>query len=625
MCGIFGSVRLDGGENGDEALVTEGVRLLRHRGPDAWGVRRDGPVCFGHARLSIIDLSGGGQPMEDPAREGLVTYNGEVYNFRDVRSDLEREGRSFETSSDTEVVLNAFLQWGGDCLSRFRGMFALAALDRRSGRVFVARDRVGKKPLFYTQRDGTLFFSSELEPLYRTLGPFRMDPEALDDCLAWQYIPAPKTIYEEVRCLEPAHCLLVDTKTGRIEDRRYWDLVFREDASLTFEEWVERLDREIRQAVELRLVSDVPFGAFLSGGIDSSLVVGYMSEILEQPVRTFSIGFENADYSELEYAGKVAEICRTDHRVEIVRAESLEILPLLVQHYGQPFADSSAIPTYYVSRMAAGHVKMVLSGDGGDENFAGYNTYEQILARCDGGPRPADRLRRLAARWLGARMRWRERSALPGEAFGIHSALYCHFTPEQRRMLFRDRWKGVVREPDPRRGALLESGDVPLVSRLQHLDIMTYLPFDILTKVDIASMANALEVRCPLLDHRLMEEAATIPARFKIGKGPSNGGPRYDKKRILKALALKRFPREIMERPKWGFGIPLGEWFAGELRAPVRERLLSSPYLPAFFDRMVIEDLLERHSPRQDMSARLWNLLFLEEWMAQHADSLPGS
>jgi asparagine synthase (glutamine-hydrolysing) len=419
-------------------------------------------------------------------------------------------------------------------------MFAFAALDRGAGRSH-RPDRVGKKPFSIQERRHALLLERTGAPLPHPRA-VRIDPEALDDYLAWQYIPAPRTIYEDVRCLEPAHCLRVDTQPGSIEKRRYWDLVFREAGSLTFEDWVERLDQEIRRAVELRLVSDVPFGAFLSGGIDSSVVVGYMSEILDRPVRTFSIGFENADYSELQYAGEVARICRTEHHVEIVRAESLEILPILVRHYGQPFADSSAIPTYYVSRMAAGHVKMVLSGDGGDENFAGYNTYEQILARCDGNPRLLDRLKSLAAPWLGARLRWRERSLLPENPFRVHSALYCHFTPEQRRILFRDGWKQAVRELDPGRAAFVEDRDVPLASRLQRLDMMTYLPFDILTKVDIASMANALEVRTPLLDHRLMEVAATMPARFKISKEAGNGGSRYDKKRILKTLAFRRFP-----------------------------------------------------------------------------------
>ncbi len=626
MCGIFGAINLNGSDCAEIDKVTTGIGLMRHRGPDGHGVETAGPVSFGHARLSIIDLDLGKQPMQDHTGTGIITYNGEVYNFPEIRKDLEKTGRRFDTHSDTEVVLNACLEWGEDCLEHFRGMFSFACYDTGSGKALIARDRAGKKPLFYTTRNGTLFFSSEIEPLYRVAGPFRINPEALDDYLYWQYIPAPRTIYRDVHCLPPAHYLAVDTKSGQIVRKRYWGLSFKEDRSLSFDDWLEELDCVLRESVRLRLVSDVPFGAFLSGGIDSSLVVGYMSDILNQPVKTFSIGFENADFSELQYAKQVAELCGTEHYTKIVKVESLGILPLLVKHYGQPFADSSAIPTYYVSRMARENVKMVLSGDGGDENFAGYNTYEyvvsgQVKKRQE---KFGERLTRYALGLLGRARPILEQNS-GHSIFDLYSSVYKHFSSQERDLLYNERYASLVdNEQSYRRSLLALQGDT-LVSRLQHLDILTYLPYDILTKVDIASMANSLEVRTPLLDHRLMEIAATIPASFKLREIHADGQTTYDKKYILKALALKRFPKSVIERPKKGFGIPLGDWFAGGLREDVRGRLVNSKHLPLFFNMDTIQRILNEHSRVHDMSAKIWNLLFLNEWMVQHENTLDVS
>lgn len=624
MCGIFGAINLDGSPRLEETQVAEGVRLLKHRGPDGFGVSTIGAVSFGHTRLSIIDLALGQQPMKDAYDDGLITYNGEIYNFKKIKALLEKEGRRFLTNSDTEVVLNAFLQWGESSLDHFRGMFAFACLDKKKKKILLARDRIGKKPLFYVNKNNKFYFSSELDPLYRTVGPFKMDLQALDDYLYWQYIPAPRTIYCDVRCLPPAHYLLIDLATGKIDEKKYWDLQFREDRTLGYDDWFVKLDDAVRESVKLRLVSDVPFGAFLSGGIDSSLVVGYMADILEQPVKTFSIGFENADYSELKYAKKVAEICGTEHHNKIVKAESLKILPDLVRHYGQPFADSSAIPTYYVSRMARDNVKMVLSGDGGDENFAGYNTYEYILSRQSkcGKTGFAELLKSYAFKWGRrgqASCRLDER---PSGLFQLYSMVYNHFPPQERRELYQSKYKSLVDAEQSFRRGIVEDGKGPLLSRLQLLDILTYLPYDILTKVDIASMANSLEVRTPLLDHKLMEIAATMPTRFKVREEKNNGVVTYDKKYILKALTRKRFPKEIIDRPKWGFGIPLGEWFAGELKEDVRKRLTQSVFLPKYFNMDAVEGVVNRHSTTDDMSARLWNLLFLEEWMRQHEGAL---
>ncbi len=630
MCGIFGVCNLDGKPAGEWIdSVQKGVELLRHRGPDEFGVEVVESVCFGQARLSIIDLAGGHQPMYSADRRGMITYNGEVYNFPEIRDELKKLGCTFKTRSDTEVVLNAFLAWGSECVHRFRGMFAFAAMDFEKKKVLLARDRLGIKPLFYAERNGSLFFSSELEPLYRSVGPFKLDIESLDDYLYWQYIHAPRTIYRDVYSLPPAHLIEIDLATGDVSRSRYWSLKFREDRSLTIEDWEHLLDEEVREAVRIRLVSDVPYGAFLSGGIDSSLVTGYMAEILEQPVKTFSIGFKESDFSELDYAKQVAEINHTEHHTEIVEAESLSLLPLLTRHYGQPFADSSAIPTYYVSRMARKNVKMVLSGDGGDENFAGYNSYETVLREMNRswGDRVLSfkqRFLRLGFYYYWLLKQWAGFGDVIDKAYELHCYTARHFSPGERRELLRDEYQSVVRDHVPGRRALMDIGRQPLISRLQNLDLMAYLPFDILTKVDIASMANSLETRVPLLDHHLVEFAATIPAEFKLKEETIDNAINYDKKHLLKRLAKKRYPASIIDRRKMGFGVPLGIWFATKLNKDVRHKLLDSEYLPHIFNRHGIEKLVDAHTENFDCSTKLWNLLFLEEWMRGHHESLPS-
>ena len=630
MCGIFGLVNLKCQSAVESTeLVKKGVELLRHRGPDEHGVESADTVCFGHARLSIIDLAGGHQPMWSHDRSGIISYNGEVYNYLDIKQKLEKLGYKFNTRSDTEVVLNAFLEWGADCVNHLRGMFAFAAVDLKNKKALLACDRLGIKPLFYTIRDGSLFFSSELEPLYRTIGPFKMDMRSLDDYLYWQYIHAPATIYKDVLALPPAHFADIDLKTGSVKKKRYWQLNFTEDRSLTIEDWEHILDERVREAVKIRLMSDVPFGAFLSGGIDSSLVTGYMAEIMEQPVKTFSIGFKECDFSELDYAQKVAEINRTEHHTEIVEAESLNLLPLLACHYGQPFADSSAIPTFYVSRMARKNVKMVLSGDGGDENFAGYNSYETVIRELDRtwNVKELSRKRRLLSLgyyYFWKFKQWAHFGNLIDKAYEFHCLTARHFSPAERRELFRREFRYVVRNHVLERRALMNIGNQPMISRLQHLDLMAYLPFDILTKVDRVSMANSLEVRVPLLDHKLVETAATMPAEFKLREEKINNSVHYDKKHILKKLSVRRYPADIIDRPKMGFGVPLGIWFATKLKHDIQNRLFESEYLPVLFNMDQIKKVFDMHTVTSDYSTKLWNLLFLEEWMRSHHDSLPA-
>jgi asparagine synthase (glutamine-hydrolysing) len=629
MCGIFGLVDLHGDVTpARTALVERGTQLLAHRGPDGHAVLGVGRVCFGHRRLSIVDVEGGSQPMWSTDRRGVIAYNGEVYNFESIEQEMRARGRTFATRSDTEGVLNAYLTWGADeAVARLRGMFAFAAIDFERQEVLLARDRLGKKPMFYTVKDGALIWSSELEPLYQTAGPFDADPEALDQYLAWQYIPSPRTIYRGVRSLPPGHLATVDLNTGEIRERRYWDLTFTEDRSLSLDEWGERLDAAIREAVRIRFMSDVPFGAFLSGGIDSSLVVAYMAELMEQPVKTFTIGFNEADFSETEYARQVAQLNRTEHHIEIVDADSMGLLPLLARHYGQPFADSSAIPTYYLSRMAARHVKMALSGDGGDENFAGYHSYAYVedelrkAGRTRQGAGARDWFRSLAGMFYrNVRRRLADRQ-LVDEAYALHCVTARHFSPDERRQLLLPHLHASICEHDAKRRSYLDVDGAPIVSRLQHLDLKAYLPYDILAKVDIAAMANSLEVRVPLLDHHVVELAATIPSEHKLK--PLDDGS-FDKKHLLKRLAKQRYPAALIDRPKMGFGVPIGAWMATKLRPEVEARLLASPVLPRFFEMRSVETVWQRHVAHQDQTPKVWNLLFLEEWMRGHQAALGG-
>jgi len=619
MCGIFGTIRLDGAPNRDEAAVRGGMDLLRHRGPDGEGLVQRGPVCFGHRRLAIIDLEAGAQPMWSPDDTALLTYNGELYNFKALRSELERSGHRFRTQSDTEVLVAAYRQWGDACVSRLRGMFAFAAYDAERQSVLIARDRPGEKPLFYTVRDGRLAFSSELEPLYRTFGPFRLNLDALDEYLAWQYVPAPATIYRDVFCLPPAHRLSIDLRSGRISQDRYWQLTFREDRALTEPEWETLIEGKLREAVESRLVSDVAFGAFLSGGVDSSLVVGYMSDVLREPVRTFSIGYAEQEYSELPFAREVAEICGTHHEETLLDSRSLDELPLLVRHYGQPFADSSMIPTFNVSRLARAQVKMVLSGDGGDEGFGGYNTYEGILT-ADGGYADAGRqtVAGIGRKLIGELIGRAAPVAVATPLADLHERYYRHFSQAERLALYRPEYSSWAQDRVQSRRELLRRTDLPALSRLQLVDVLTYLPFDVLTKVDIASMAVSLEVRAPLLDHELLETAATMPADLRLK--PTLTG--FTKKYLMKKVALKRFPAHVIERPKKGFGLPMGPWLASR-RTAIAERLVGSEALATYLSRERISALIAAHSAAADQSARLWNLLVLDEWLTTHSDVTP--
>lgn len=629
MCGIAGILRLDG-RSADGGRVERLCDRIAHRGPDGHGVHVDGPAALGQRRLSIIDLEGGRQPMSNEDGSIWLTFNGEIYNFRELRAELERRGHRFASSSDTEVIIHAYEEYGEDCLDRLRGMFAFALWDARRRRLFIARDRVGKKPLFHAEAGGSFVFASELQALLTHPGvPREADPDALDEYLTYGYVPAPRTAFRGVFKLPPAHSLMVELDgNGGLKSRtlrRYWSLDYGTKLNLGEEEAGERLLDVLIEAVRLRMVADVPLGALLSGGVDSSLVVALMSRLSDRPVKTFSIGFDDKAFDELPFARMVAERYGTDHHEMVVRPNALEILPTLVRHYGEPFADSSAVPSYYVSRLTRQHVTVALNGDGGDESFAGYDRYYAggVADRYRKIPRPlrAGVIEPLAAlipaslpprNRIGRAKRFLEAASRPAGERYLRWVSY--FSESRKDGLYADDFRQSLR-PDRVEGAWL----LGLLDRARGLgyggldavldaDVQSYLPFDLLVKMDIATMANSLEARSPLLDHVVMEFAASLPESLKI-RGAST-------KYLLRKVARPLLPAECLDRRKMGFGVPVGDWMRGDLR-PLLFDVLLSPQAMArgLFRPEAVRRLVDEHLARShDHTFRLWALLWLEFW-----------
>jgi asparagine synthase (glutamine-hydrolysing) len=641
MCGIVGVVELTG-RPVERPVLERMTGCLVHRGPDGAGYYVDGLVGLGQRRLAVIDLATGDQPMGDEDGSVWVTFNGEIYNFRDLRGRLASSGHRFRTGSDTEVIVHGYEQWGVDCVRHFRGMFAFVLWDGRERLLFAARDRVGKKPLFYTVAGGRFLAASELQALLQHPSVDReVDWTALDDYLLYGYVPAPKTIFRGIHKLPPAHRLVFrprDAACGgyRLEVERYWQIAYEPKLCVSEEEAIEGLREVLGEAVRLRLIADVPLGALLSGGVDSGTVVALMAGLSQGPVRTFSVGFEDQGFDELRYARAVAARYATDHREMVVRPDAVEVLPRLVRHYGEPYADSSALPTYYVARMARQFVTVALNGDGGDECFAGYDRYAATLLAeqyrrlpgwLRGGlleragrllpeglpPRhPLRRARRFlesASLPLGPRyIRWV--STFPGEG---RRALY---SPDLRLSLDGYRGEGwLLSQIEAFEEAGLHPTDLQLAA-----DVHSYLPYDLLVKMDIATMANSLEVRSPFLDHEVLEFCARLPAGFKMRRSPWSGS--WTSKYLLKRLAGRLLPRETVHRPKMGFGVPVGAWVRGPLRPFVQEVLLSArARARGYFRPEAVEAMLQDHlEGRRDYAFQLWALLWLELWHWEFID-----
>ena len=626
MCGIVGIVRNDRSDV-DQALLARMCAAIRHRGPDDDGFYVNGAVGLGMRRLAIIDLKSGQQPIHNQDRTAWIVFNGEIYNYRELRDKLEKLGHNFYTNSDTEAIVHAYDQYGADCPKHLRGMFAFAIWDSRTQELFLARDRVGKKPLLYAQVNGQFVFGSEFSALLQHPDIGRdIDAEALDHYLSFMCVPAPMTAYRAIRKLEPGHSLR--WRKGEIKIERYWQPDFSKKIDISEQEAGERAIEILRDAVKVRLASEVPLGAFLSGGIDSSAVVALMSEESSAPVKTFSIGFEEQDFSELHHARRVAEHVGADHHEFIVRPDALEVLPLLVEHYGEPFADSSAIPTYYVARETRKHVTVALNGDGGDESFAGYERYAAM--------RLAERYHRIPAVLRDTVMR-QAIELLPssptkrGRVRDVKRFIQAASLPKIERYL---RWVSVFdsqakqdlytadfRQQTQHSSAanildpwFARANGSGIVDAALLTDIMTYLPNDLLVKVDIATMAVSLEARSPFLDHHVIEFAASLPEKFKL-RGLTT-------KYLLKRMLRKLLPAENLDRRKMGFGVPIGHWFRGTLQPFLRETLLSERALSrGLFKPEATKQLVELHTRgERDYAHQLWTLLMLELWFQRFID-----
>ena len=609
MCGIAGIVRFDG-QPVDPGELAALNRALGHRGPDGEGVHRAQGVGLAHRRLAIIDPGAGQQPFLSDDRQVAISYNGEVYNYVELRDELKRDF-PFTTSCDTEVVVKAYEKWGMDCLQRFRGMFSFGLHDARRGLVYLVRDRVGIKPLYYCRFGAKLAFASELTALLELPWVERdVDPAAVGAYFRWAYVPTPATIYRGVHKLEPGCYLEIDARAGTVRRERYWALEARreergEDALL------EELNALLDDTIRIYVRSDVPFGSFLSGGVDSSLVTALMRRHLDAPVDTFSIGYREARVSEIEHAAEASRLLGTRHHEEVMEpAGAAEILPRLAGHFGEPFGDSSALPTFHVSRVAARHVKMVLSGDGGDELFAGYDSYPVTFGDSRDPLFPA---KTLLFGMLARVAPWeRVRRSARFRSMG-HRDKYL-----ARRRAFDDEslaalLPGIPAGPDDRAG---EHGAADAVTRFQLEDFRHYLPDDVLAKVDRMSMASSLEVRVPLLDHRLVEFAFSLPLAAKIRPGRAGG---IVTKYLLKKSAARYYPERFLARPKQGFGIQVIEWCRGAFLPVIRDRL--GDRAGALYDwvsRDAVSAMVSAFERGHDgHAAKLWLLLMFDAWLAQ--------
>lgn len=638
MCGITGGLWFDDSKAIAPQVLDRMVDSLEHRGPDDRGCHLESlvadvagcipGVALGFRRLSIIDLATGHQPMGNEDNSVWLVFNGEIYNYRELRRRLEGSGHDFRTDSDSETILHLYEDLGIECFTHLNGMFAVAIWDRPRRQLVLARDRLGKKPLYYQFRDGQLLFGSELKAL--TMAPTferKLSAGAIDQYLTYQYIPHPNSIYEQTHKLPPGHVAVIKQAVPHgevtVKVSKYWRVDWSHEEPTTLPAAKKQLAELLDDSIRLRLRSDVPLGAFLSGGIDSSLIVSLAQRQLEQPMHTFSIGFEQADFDETKYARQVAAWARTEHHEYRVQPSAVEMLEQIVYHYDEPFGDSSVIPTWHLCKWTRQHVKVALSGDGGDELFAGYDRYRALwMSRWFDQLIPVGPV--LGGRWVqGLRASNRQRSFVRrlqrfGEALNQPLARrymnWLQIFPEKMRgELYNDDFLQQLPDEDPFEffeAAWDGVGQRDAITKASLGDLVTYLPCDLMNKVDIASMAHGLECRQPMLDYRLVEFAAALPSRLKFR-------PTSSSKRLLRDTFGQLLPRQIWTRKKMGFGVPLGSWFQNELKAMTTTRLLGTDArCHQFFRPDAIGRLIEQHmSGRVNHCYRLWNLLFLETWL----------
>ena len=627
MCGIAGIAGADPSWKADERTVRRMCRAIVHRGPDDEGVAVLGAAGLGMRRLSIIDLAGGHQPIHNEDATVWVVFNGEIYNFQELRAELEAKGHRFATHSDTEVIVHLYEDLGAECVQKLRGMFAFAVFDTKARRLLLARDRLGIKPLHYALWQDRLLFGSEIKSLL-AVAPGLAQPDAagLLQYFQFGYIPDPATAFAGVHKLPPGHVL--EFAAGRISVRRYWDLpAFSTHPPASEEECLEELERRLEHAVRIRLISEVPLGAFLSGGTDSSVVVALMARASGRPVKTFTIGFEHADFDEAAYARKVAERFGTEHCELLVQADIQATVTRLTRMLEEPFADSSMIPTFFVSELARRHVTVVLSGDGGDELFAGYDRYRVNLQRLgfDHLPPWAGALYRDGVHpWLPASTKGRRfvyNATLPVAERYLDDISYLSASDRDRDIFTPDFLAAARSLPsplEPFRELLRAAPATDRLSRLLYLDTKTYLPADILTKVDRMSMAVSLEARVPILDHKVVEWVTGLPPEWKL----RNGQAKYLLRKLAERLGV---PREVLYRPKQGFALPLRHWLRRELRPELTRVLLEPEAVQrGYFRESAIRRLMDEHQRgARDHSGPLWQMLIFELWHRNFLAALP--
>jgi len=619
MCAICGIIKSDG--KVDEKLLYEMTRVMKYRGPDEEGYFLEKNVGLGHRRLSIIDLKTGKQPLFSEDKKIVLICNGEIYNFKELRKNLEKKGHQFKTNSDNEVIIHLYEEKKEKCVNDLRGMFGFAIWDEKEKMLFMARDRLGQKPLVYSLIGKDIIFSSEIKSLllYPEIKK-ETDFEAMSDYLTYQAIPSPKTIFKNIKKLPPAHYLI--WKNGNLKIERYWNVDFSKKIKLKDEiEYQELLWEKLKEATKLRLISDVPLGAFLSGGIDSSTIVGLMSELSPSPVKTFSIGFDVENYSELKYAKLVAERFRTEHYEFTVKPDVVELLPKLIWHYNEPFADTSLIPTYYVARETSKYVKVALNGDGGDENLAGYDRYYQTIL----GMKIINFLKKLPLKnnlhllikkfyilfpsnFLFRAGNWLLETSKKEPYF-----LYAH-----RMWIFSDELKDKLLKESLKKDLPVSSLfllknywnelNISLLEKMLYTDLHLYLPEVLMVKIDIATMANSLEGRSPFLDHKFIETVASFPPELKL-KGKTS-------KYILKKKLKGFLPDKILKRKKMGFSPPIKEWFKKELKDMLKEYLSDKKFTQrGYFNQKFVEKMLKEFlEEKRDWSHGLWLLLVFELW-----------
>ena len=622
MCGICGIVSKD--KQVSQSVIQKMASVMDYRGPDDEGYSFFGNAGLGHRRLSVIDITGGHQPMSNEDGTLFLVCNGEIYNFKQLRDLLENKGHRIKTRSDNEIILHLYEEYKTECLKYLRGMFAFGIWDNRKKTLFLARDRLGKKPLVYSLYNEDLYFASEIKALLEVNEISReIDHTAIDLYLAYQAIPSPYTVFKKIKKLPPGHFLIWNN--GSIDIRRYWHIDFTKKLKLSDEnQYMEAMWEKLKESTKIRMVSDVPLGAFLSGGIDSSTIVGLMSEFSDHPVKTFSVGFEESDFSELQYARVVARRFNTSHNEFIVKPDIISILPKLVWHYNEPFGDSSMVPTYYVARETKKYVTVALNGDGGDENLAGYTRYwqTQVLEKIYNIYKKNPFLRKEILKFFVRQYnrhpsstfnriwKWLDDVEKSGFDYAYARRLIA-FSNDLKNKFYSEEMKEKVQNSDCLalvRDIWSSAGDICLLEKMLATDFNLYLPDVLMVKMDIACMANSLEARSPFLDNEFVELMASFPADLKVRRMTS----KYILKRKLKGF----LPEEIISRKKMGFGIPVGRWFRKELKQFVNEILLDNASLSrGYFDPQAVMKMVEDHtSGRIDHTSRIWLLIILEMW-----------